>query len=65
MKSNDIDLLNKVMDSQGVINKDIGVINKINSALKCKKVFDGHAFSLFIPHLTFKYVSLGMSAVIP
>ncbi len=43
MKSNDIYYLSEVMDFKGVINKDVGIISKINSALKRNKVVDGHA----------------------
>ncbi|ACL35099.1 adenine deaminase [Borreliella garinii] len=60
MKSNDIYYLSEVMDFKGVINKDVGIINKINSALKRNKVVDGHAPGLS-PYLTLKYVSSGIS----
>ncbi|WP_215540809.1 adenine deaminase [Borreliella bavariensis] len=60
MKSNDIYYLSEVMDFKGVINKDVGIINKINSALKRNKVVDGHAPGLS-PYLTLKYASSGIS----
>lgn len=60
MKSNDIYYLSEVMDFKGVINKDVRIINKINSALKRNKVVDGHAPGLS-PYLTLKYVSSGIS----
>ncbi|WP_336511221.1 amidohydrolase family protein, partial [Borreliella burgdorferi] len=41
MKLDDIYYLAEVMDFKGVINKDIEIINKINSALKRNKVVDG------------------------
>lgn len=60
MKSNDIYYLSEVMDFKGVINKDVGIISKINSALKRNKVVDGHAPGLS-PYLTLKYASSGIS----
>ncbi|AZA27189.1 MULTISPECIES: adenine deaminase [Borreliella] len=60
MQSNDIYYLSEVMDFKGVINKDVGIINKINSALKRNKVVDGHAPGLS-PYLTLKYASSGIS----
>lgn len=60
MKLDDIYYLAEVMDFKGVINKDIEIINKINSALKRNKVVDGHAPGLS-PNLTLKYASSGIS----
>ncbi len=60
MKLDDIYYLAEVMDFKGVINKDIEIINKINSALKRNKVVDGHAPGLS-PNLTLKYTSSGIS----
>ncbi|WP_418905937.1 adenine deaminase [Borreliella carolinensis] len=60
MKLDDIYYLAEVMDFKGVINKDVEIINKINSALKRNKVVDGHAPGLS-PNLTLKYASSGIS----
>ncbi|PRQ92258.1 adenine deaminase [Borreliella burgdorferi] len=60
MKLDDIYYLAEVMNFKGVINKDIEIINKINSALKRNKVVDGHAPGLS-PNLTLKYASSGIS----
>ncbi|WP_417903360.1 adenine deaminase [Borreliella burgdorferi] len=60
MKLDDIYYLAEVMDFKGVINKDIEIINKINSALKRNKVVDGHAPGLS-PNLTLKHASSGIS----
>ncbi|MDO7256933.1 adenine deaminase [Borreliella burgdorferi] len=61
MKLDDIYYLAEVMDFKGVINKDVEIINKINSALKRNKVVDGHAPGLSSPNLTLKYASLGIN----
>ncbi|ACO38538.1 adenine deaminase (plasmid) [Borreliella burgdorferi 29805] len=60
MELDDIYYLAEVMNFKGVINKDVGIINKINSALKRNKVVDGHAPDLS-PNSTLKYVSSGIS----